>query len=72
MRSGAPCSCITFFFVLVHLVAGSLAGDPYVLFDWTVSYLTGSPLGVKQQVIYLLSAKILSVRLNSDMCMKLY
>lgn len=29
----------------------SLAGDPYVFYDWTVSYLTTSPLAHKQQVI---------------------
>ncbi|CAN1782542.1 Monocopper oxidase-like protein SKU5 [Linum perenne] len=29
----------------------SLAGDPYVFFDWTVSYLSASPLSHKQQVI---------------------
>ncbi|KAL3358821.1 hypothetical protein AABB24_015753 [Solanum stoloniferum] len=28
-----------------------LAEDPYVYFDWTVSFITASPLGVKQQVI---------------------
>lgn len=28
-----------------------LAGDPYVFFDWTVSYISASPLGVKQKVI---------------------
>nr|POF23613.1 monocopper oxidase-like protein sks2 [Quercus suber] len=27
------------------------AGDPFVFYDWTVSYLTASPLGVKQKVI---------------------
>ncbi|KAJ9176670.1 hypothetical protein P3X46_011956 [Hevea brasiliensis] len=45
-------SCVSFFFLLVGcLVTGSLADDPYVFFDWTVSYLTGYSLGVKQQVI---------------------
>ncbi|CAN0859050.1 Monocopper oxidase-like protein SKU5 [Linum grandiflorum] len=29
----------------------SLAGDPYVFFDWTVSYISASPLSLKQQVI---------------------
>ncbi|KAL3725039.1 hypothetical protein ACJRO7_030106 [Eucalyptus globulus] len=37
------------------LVLGSLgsglAGDPFAHFDWTVSYLSSSPLGSKQQVI---------------------
>ncbi|XP_020539358.1 monocopper oxidase-like protein SKU5 isoform X2 [Jatropha curcas] len=40
-----------FFFLLSFLLTASLADDPYVYFDWTVSYLTGYPLGVKQQVI---------------------
>ncbi|KAL8170247.1 hypothetical protein V2J09_022051 [Rumex salicifolius] len=30
---------------------GCYGEDPYVFFDWTVSYITASPLGVKQQVI---------------------
>ncbi|KAK8948828.1 Monocopper oxidase-like protein SKU5 [Platanthera zijinensis] len=29
----------------------AFAGDPYVYFDWDVSYTTSSPLGVKQQVV---------------------
>ncbi|KAL1552878.1 Monocopper oxidase-like protein sku5 [Salvia divinorum] len=33
---------------LITLVSGS---DPYVYYDWTVSYLSASPLGLKQQVI---------------------
>ncbi|KAE8664830.1 Monocopper oxidase-like protein SKU5 [Hibiscus syriacus] len=40
-----------FFFMLGYLASGSLAGDPYVFYDWTVSYLTTSPLRDKQQVI---------------------
>ncbi|KAF6146924.1 hypothetical protein GIB67_036643 [Kingdonia uniflora] len=27
------------------------AGDPFVYYDWDVSYITAAPLGVKQQVI---------------------
>ncbi|XP_043715929.1 monocopper oxidase-like protein SKU5 [Telopea speciosissima] len=27
------------------------AGDPFVSYDWTVSYITAAPLGVQQQVI---------------------
>ncbi|KAG5232168.1 Multicopper oxidase, type [Salix suchowensis] len=50
MPSIAPCSCIYGILVL-FLVTGSFAGDPYVFFDWTVSYLIASPLGIKQQVI---------------------
>ncbi|KAI4329913.1 hypothetical protein MLD38_028245 [Melastoma candidum] len=38
------------FWVLCFPDLGS-AGDPYVFFDWTVSYLSASPLGAKQQVI---------------------
>ncbi|KAJ4833225.1 Monocopper oxidase-like protein sku5 [Turnera subulata] len=51
--SPSPCYYYFFFFyfVLVFLVSGSFAGDPYAFFDWTVSYITASPLGVKQQVI---------------------
>lgn len=33
------------------LVTIGLTEDPYVYYDWTVSYITASPLGVKQQVI---------------------
>lgn len=46
-----------FFFSLLQLLFLSnicFAADPFVFFDWTVSYLTGSPLGDKQQVPYLL------------------
>ncbi|KAL5711650.1 Monocopper oxidase-like protein sku5 [Ranunculus cassubicifolius] len=28
-----------------------LAADPFIFYDWTVSYISASPLGVKQQVI---------------------
>ncbi|GLT64799.1 hypothetical protein SLA2020_372690 [Shorea laevis] len=51
MLAGVPFSCLFFFLSLVWLLPGSLAGDPYVFFDWTVSYVSASPLGVKQQVI---------------------
>ncbi|GKU85905.1 hypothetical protein SLEP1_g507 [Rubroshorea leprosula] len=51
MLPGVPFSCLFFFLPLVWLLPGSLAGDPYVFFDWTVSYVSASPLGVKQQVI---------------------
>ncbi|KAH7518754.1 hypothetical protein FEM48_Zijuj09G0204700 [Ziziphus jujuba var. spinosa] len=45
--------CSWFFYLLVFVCyfGVALAGDPYVFYDWTVSYLTASPLGVKQQVI---------------------
>lgn len=36
---------------LVLLVDVAVAGDPYAFFDWKVSYISASPLGVKQQVI---------------------
>ncbi|CAK9309896.1 unnamed protein product [Citrullus colocynthis] len=38
-------------FLLLCLKRMVLAGDPYVFFDWTVSYISASPLGVKQKVI---------------------
>ncbi|KAE8684625.1 hypothetical protein F3Y22_tig00111105pilonHSYRG00092 [Hibiscus syriacus] len=31
---------VSFFFVVGCMVCGSLAGDPYVFYDWTVSYLS--------------------------------
>ncbi|CAH2044787.1 unnamed protein product [Thlaspi arvense] len=45
--------CTSLFQSLVVLlsVSGCLAADPYVFFDWTVSYLSASPLGTRQQVI---------------------
>lgn len=39
-------------FLCIFLDA-ALAGDPFVYYDWTVSYTTASPLGVKQQVPFL-------------------
>ncbi|KAK3031854.1 hypothetical protein RJ639_035991, partial [Escallonia herrerae] len=46
-------SCCLFCFNLFlgSLLNVALAADPYVFYDWTVSYTTASPLGVKQQVI---------------------
>ncbi|ERN09064.1 hypothetical protein AMTRI_Chr06g175060 [Amborella trichopoda] len=38
-------------FCLLLLVSLGLCGDPFTFFNWEVSYLTASPLGVKQQVI---------------------
>ncbi|XP_027151232.1 monocopper oxidase-like protein SKU5 [Coffea eugenioides] len=43
--------CIFWFNWVLCLISFSSATDPYVFFDWTVSYVTASPLGVKQQVI---------------------
>ncbi|KAL8548857.1 hypothetical protein ACS0TY_007935 [Phlomoides rotata] len=40
-----------FCFSFLLLIRVTLAGDPYVFYDWTVSYIAASPLGVKQQVI---------------------
>ncbi|CAK9171245.1 unnamed protein product [Ilex paraguariensis] len=52
MPSGLPICCSFFYFTFVLCLIGvTLAGDPYVFYDWTVSYVTASPLGVKQQVI---------------------
>ncbi|KAK8344796.1 hypothetical protein V6Z11_A07G103700 [Gossypium hirsutum] len=48
MVSGSPYLQVSFFFFL--FVVSSFAGDPYVFYDWTVSYITAS-LGDKQQVI---------------------
>ncbi|KAG2669758.1 hypothetical protein I3843_14G048200 [Carya illinoinensis] len=42
----------SFFVVLLSCFPiAALAGDPFVFFDWAVSYITASPLGVKQRVI---------------------
>ncbi|XP_076902393.1 monocopper oxidase-like protein SKU5 [Bidens hawaiensis] len=38
-------------FSFLGLLHFAFAGDPFVHYDWTVSYITASPLGVKQQVI---------------------
>ncbi|KAM3683604.1 hypothetical protein ACJW31_12G161000 [Castanea mollissima] len=45
-------SSYSFLFILLFCFStAALAGDPFVFYDWTVSYLTASPLGVKQKVI---------------------
>ncbi|TVU01209.1 hypothetical protein EJB05_53336 [Eragrostis curvula] len=36
---------------LAFLAGAALAADPYAFFDWDVSYITASPLGVPQKVI---------------------
>lgn len=46
-----PNSCFFSFAVVLCFAALGLAGDPYVFYDLTVSYLTASPLGVKQKVL---------------------
>eukprot|EP01018_Ginkgo_biloba_P037334 Gb_09725 [translate_table: standard] len=33
------------------LVGAAHCGDPFIFYDWNVSYITASPLGIKQQVI---------------------
>lgn len=50
MPSGRPLSLL-FYSSLCLFAVVALAEDPYVFYDWTVSYTTASPLGVKQQVI---------------------
>lgn len=52
-RENHPMPSICFFIlvILVCSLRAALGADPYVFFDWTVSYITASPLGVKQQVI---------------------
>ncbi|KAJ0113641.1 hypothetical protein Patl1_03120 [Pistacia atlantica] len=53
MPGSALCCCVPFFFFLlvVWFPNFCLGGDPYAFFEWTVSYITASPLGSKQQVI---------------------
>lgn len=41
-----------FVFSFALLFSFSLAGDPYVSYDFKVSYITASPLGVPQQVSF--------------------
>ncbi|KAL2488359.1 SKU5 similar 3 [Forsythia ovata] len=58
--------------LVLYLVKVGLAGDPYVFYDWTVSYITASPLGVKQQVIGvegLFPGPILNVTTNWNVVM---
>lgn len=50
-----PLSPFSWFFTifLCFLVLDlAFAGDPFVYYDWTVSYVTASPLGVKQKVFF--------------------
>ncbi|KVI03770.1 Cupredoxin [Cynara cardunculus var. scolymus] len=42
-----------YFNSFVGLLNLAFAGDPFVYYDWTISYTTASPLGVKQQVFLL-------------------
>jgi len=38
-------------FVWVFFFREAYCGDPFVFYDWNVSYIEAAPLGVKQQVI---------------------
>ncbi|KAG2301366.1 hypothetical protein Bca4012_059648 [Brassica carinata] len=52
MRCSPPhFSCTSLVVLFLSVATVCLAADPYVFFDWTVSYLTASPLGTRQQVI---------------------
>jgi hypothetical protein len=42
--------------IVAFLAATAQAADPFAFFDWVVSYITASPLGVPQQVRTLNSA----------------
>ncbi|KAK9944588.1 hypothetical protein M0R45_010149 [Rubus argutus] len=46
-----PSICFFILVILVCSLRAALGADPYVFYDWTVSYITASPLGVKQKVI---------------------
>jgi hypothetical protein len=46
MAALAPLLAIAFAF----LVASAHAADPFAFFDWDVTYMTASPLGVPQKV----------------------
>ena len=46
-----PASSFFFVILLFCFSTAAFAGDPFAFFDWTVSYITASPLGVKQRVI---------------------
>lgn len=39
------------FSLLLWFIPVGLGEDPFVFYDWTVSYITAAPLGIKQQVI---------------------
>lgn len=48
-----PSICLFILVIFVCSLRAALGADPYVFYDWTVSYITASPLGVKQQVLSL-------------------
>lgn len=43
--------CFLWVCLVFELIRVGFGSDPYVFYDWTVSYITASPLGVKQQVV---------------------
>lgn len=49
-------------------------GDPYVYIDWKVSYLSASPLGVKQQVILIWSIffGVLKIEIRFSLCFSFF
>lgn len=51
MPSALPYSCFFYLVLFLGSFSFGLAGDPYVFYDWTVSYITASPLGPKQKVL---------------------
>lgn len=51
MPSSYKGSCLLWFSWVFFLFNFAFAEDPYVYYDWTISYITASPLGVKQQVL---------------------
>lgn len=38
--------------LLIGLIITAFGGDPFVYYDWDVSYATVSPLGAKQKVCF--------------------
>lgn len=49
---------LSYYCYLLCFTTLCLAEDPYVYFDWTISYITASPLGIKQQVLFFLFLSI--------------
>lgn len=46
-------SSLFYLFPIIFLPSLCSAADPYVFYDFRVSYITASPLGVPQQVLFL-------------------
>jgi len=59
LRNTMPSLSSWFFTTLLCFLDVTFAGDPYVFYDWTVSYASASPLGVKQKVGFSFSLPIL-------------